>query len=151
MSLIADVLYEYLQSVQSLIAPGIAAVFLLGLMSKRITPTAGFVGLVSGFVMGMFRLVLLPFKEDLTGSSLAWVTGMNWLYYCILLFVLVSLIMIVTSIFTKQADDEQIKGLTFGSLGKDTMREVVDNLDKWDYIHTAGILGISAFIYIRFW
>ncbi|WP_259399667.1 sodium:solute symporter [Pseudoalteromonas sp. SG43-6] len=29
MSLIADVLYEYLQSVQSLIAPGIAAVFLL--------------------------------------------------------------------------------------------------------------------------
>ena len=34
-----------LQSVQSLIAPGIAAVFLLGLCSKRITPTAGFAGL----------------------------------------------------------------------------------------------------------
>ncbi|HAU05019.1 MAG TPA: Na+/glucose cotransporter, partial [Pseudoalteromonas shioyasakiensis] len=80
MSLIADVLYEYLQSVQSLIAPGIAAVFLLGLCSKRITPTAGFVGLVSGFVLGMIRLVLLPFKDDLTGSSFAWITTMNWLY-----------------------------------------------------------------------
>ena len=44
MSLIADVLYEYLQSVQSLIAPGIAAVFLLGICSKHITPTAGYVG-----------------------------------------------------------------------------------------------------------
>ena len=77
MSLIADVLYEYLQSVQSLIAPGIAAVFLLGLCSKRITPTAGFVGLVSGFVLGMIRLVLLPFKDDLTGSSFARITTMN--------------------------------------------------------------------------
>jgi solute:Na+ symporter, SSS family len=34
MSLIADVLYEYLQSVQSLIAPGIAAVFLLGILQQ---------------------------------------------------------------------------------------------------------------------
>ena len=151
MSLIADVLYEYLQSVQSLIAPGIAAVFLLGLCSKRITPTAGFVGLVSGFVLGMLRLVLLPFKDDLTGSSFAWVTTMNWLYYCILLFVVVVAIMIVVSIFTKQADEEQLKGLTFSSLDKATMKEVAAGLDKWDYIHTAGIIGITAFIYYRFW
>ena len=151
MSLIADVLYEYLQSVQSLIAPGIAAVFLLGLCSKRITPTAGFVGLVSGFVLGMIRLVLLPFKDDLTGSSFAWITTMNWLYYCILLFVVVVVIMIVVSMFTKQADEEQLKGLTFSSLDKATMKEVAAGLDKWDYIHTAGIIGITAFIYYRFW
>ncbi len=41
MQSIADVLYEYLQLVQSLIAPGIAAVFLLGVFSRRITPAAG--------------------------------------------------------------------------------------------------------------
>ncbi|MDG6098748.1 sodium/solute symporter [Alteromonas sp. ZYF713] len=151
MSLIADVLYEYLQSVQSLIAPGIAAVFLLGLVSRRITPAAGYAGLVSGFVLGMIRLVMLPFKDSLANTSLAWIVEMNWLYYCILLFVLVTVIMIVVSMFTKAASEEKLQGLTFRTLGKGTMKEVVDGLDKWDYIHTVGILGITAFIYIRFW
>ena len=151
MSLIADVLYEYLQSVQSLIAPGIAAVFLLGLVSRRITPAAGYIGLVSGFVLGMIRLVLLPFKESIEGTSLAWIIEMNWLYYCILLFVIVTVIMIVVSMFTERASEEKLKGLTFRTLWKGTMREVIDGLDKWDYIHTVGILGITAFIYIRFW
>ncbi|MBD1389043.1 sodium/solute symporter [Neiella sp. HB171785] len=151
MSLIADVLYEYLQSVQSLIAPGIAAVFLLGLCSKRITPTAGFVGLVSGFILGMIRLVLLPFKDGLVGSSFEWVVTMNWLYFCILLFVVVVALMIVVSIFTKPASNEQIHGLTFSSIDKQTIQEVKAGIDKWDYIHTAGIIGITAFIYFRFW
>lgn len=151
MSLIADVLYEYLQSVQSLIAPGIAAVFLLGLVSRRITPAAGYIGLVSGFVLGMIRLVLLPFKDSIEGTSLAWIIEMNWLYYCILLFVIVTVIMIVVSMFTERASEEKLKGLTFRTIGKGTMREVIDGLDKWDYIHTVGILGITAFIYIRFW
>ena len=151
MSLIADVLYEYLQSVQSLIAPGIAAVFLLGLVSRRITPAAGYIGLVSGFVLGMIRLVLLPFKESIESTSLAWIIEMNWLYYCILLFVIVTVIMIVVSMFTERASEDKLKGLTFRTLGKGTMREVIDGLDKWDYIHTVGILGITAFIYIRFW
>ena len=35
---IADVLYEYIQNVQSVVAPAIAAVFFLGVFSKRITP-----------------------------------------------------------------------------------------------------------------
>lgn len=151
MSLIADVLYEYLQSVQSLIAPGIAAVFMLGLCSKRITEQAGFIGLVAGFVLGMLRLVLLPFKEDLASSSIGWITQMNWLYYCILLFCIVVAIMVVVSLFTKAPSREKLEGLTFSTLSKGTMREVIQGLDKWDYIHTFGILGITALIYIRFW
>lgn len=151
MSLIADVLYEYLQSVQSLIAPGIAAVFLLGLVSRRITPAAGYIGLVSGFVLGMVRLVMLPFRDSIEGTGFAWIVEMNWLYYCILLFVIVTVLMIAVSMFTQRASDEKLQGLTFRTLGKGTMKEVIDGLDKWDYIHTVGILGITAFIYIRFW
>ncbi|MBM3420187.1 MAG: sodium/solute symporter, partial [Bacteroidetes bacterium] len=48
-----QVLYAYLQDVQSLLAPGIAAVFLLGVLSKRTTPAAGLAGLVAGFFLGM--------------------------------------------------------------------------------------------------
>lgn len=151
MSLIADVLYEYLQSVQSLIAPGIAAVFLLGLISPKITPTAGFVGLVSGFVLGMVRLVLLPFKAELAGSSWAWVVEMNWLYYCVLLFVAVVVIMLITSRFSKASTDANVRGLTFQTLDKSTWQQVIQGLDKWDYIHTVSILAITAVIYWRFW
>lgn len=43
--------YEYLQNVQSLIAPGIAAVFLLGLFNRKITPKAGEWGLIVGFLI----------------------------------------------------------------------------------------------------
>ena len=49
-------LYAYLQDVQSMLAPGIAAVFLLGILSKKITPKAGLYGLLIGFVLGMTRL-----------------------------------------------------------------------------------------------
>lgn len=148
---IADVLYEYLQSIQSLIAPGIAAVFLLGILSNRVTPAAGFIGLVFGFVFGMLRLTLLPFKADIAGSSYAWIVDMNWLYYCVLLFVACVVVIVVTSLFTKPASSEQLDGLTFQSMGKERWAEVAAGLDKWDYIHTAGIIGITIFIYYRFW
>src|SRR5262245_49365543 len=47
-------LYGYLQVVQSLLAPGIAAVFMAGIFSRRVTPKSGLYGLAFGFVFGMF-------------------------------------------------------------------------------------------------
>ena len=52
-------LYGYLQLVQSLLAPAIAAVFVLGIVSPAVTPIAGLVGLSAGFMLGMGRLVLI--------------------------------------------------------------------------------------------
>ena len=46
-------LYAYLQLVQSLLAPSIAAVFMLGIFSRGVTPHSGLVGIVTGFVVGM--------------------------------------------------------------------------------------------------
>jgi solute:Na+ symporter, SSS family len=54
---LGDVLYLYLQDVQSLLAPGIATVFLLGVFWKRTSAKGGMWGLIIGFVLGMFRLV----------------------------------------------------------------------------------------------
>jgi solute:Na+ symporter, SSS family len=50
---IGKVLYAYLQDVQSILAPGIAAAFLLGILSKKTTPAAGLTGLLTGFIIGM--------------------------------------------------------------------------------------------------
>jgi len=151
MQLIADVLYEYLQLVQSLIAPGIAAVFLLGVFSRYITPTAGFVGLVAGFVLGMSRLVLTIIQDSLNVDGLLFaVVDMNWLYFCTLLFVVIVVLVVGLSFVTKQASDEQVAGLTYGSISKEQRKEIRDGIDKWDIIHTVIILGITAAIYIRF-
>jgi SSS family solute:Na+ symporter len=61
MKSMGKVLYEYLQDVQSLLAPGIASVFLLGVISRRTTPKAGFYGLIIGFALGMTR----PLPKDI--------------------------------------------------------------------------------------
>jgi SSS family solute:Na+ symporter len=58
MESIGDVLYEYLQDVQSLLAPGIAVVFLLGVFWKRTSAKAGLWGLIIGFTLGMLRLAI---------------------------------------------------------------------------------------------
>lgn len=152
MQMIADVLYEYLQLVQSLIAPGIAAVFLLGVFSRRITPTAGFVGLVAGFVLGMSRLVLTIFQGSLDPDGLAFaLVDLNWLYFCSYLFAVIVVLVIAVSFFTKQASDEQVAGLTYGTISKAQRKEIREGIDRWDIIHTVIILGITAAIYIRFW
>jgi SSS family solute:Na+ symporter len=152
MQMVADVLYEYLQLVQALIAPGIAVVFLLGVFSKRITPTAAFVGLVTGFVLGMLRLVLTIFKDGLNPDGFFHaLVAMNWLYYCSMLFILITAIVIITSLFTKPASAAQIAGLTYGSISAEQRAEIRAGIDKWDIIHTAIIMGITVAIYIRFW
>ncbi len=151
MLLLSANLFEYLQQVQSLIAPGIAAVFLFGICSKRITEAAGFWGLVIGFALGMARLVLSFFAEDLQGVPvLGWYANENWLYICIFLFIVISAIIILVSLVTPQKPAEQLEGLTFQTMKPNQLAEVKAGIDKWDIIHTAAIIGLTVFIYWRF-
>lgn len=55
---LGKVLYEYLQAVQSLLAPAIAAVFLLGVFWRKTSAKGAFWGMIIGFAIGMFRLGL---------------------------------------------------------------------------------------------
>jgi SSS family solute:Na+ symporter len=55
---LGKVLYEYLQGVQGLLAPAIASVFLLGVFWRRTSSKGAFWGMIIGFGVGMFRLVL---------------------------------------------------------------------------------------------
>jgi solute:Na+ symporter, SSS family len=148
----AGVLYEYLQQVQSLIGPSIAAVFLLGVFSKRVTGAAGLSGLVVGFLLGMFRLALMVFQNHLTpGSFFDWVVRINWLHYCIFLFFFTIVLMIVVSMFTKPKDPSEIQGLTYGSATPEQVAETRNSWNYWDVIHTLVIVGIVVAFYLRFW
>jgi SSS family solute:Na+ symporter len=150
---IGKVLYEYLQDVQSLLAPGIAAVFLLGVISKRTTPTAGFVGLVVGFVLGMLRLGLNIYYGDTVADGLIYQTiiAPNWLHYEIALFVLVIVVMIIVSFFTKAKDTGAIQGLYFGSATAEQRAITRASWGKWDLINSAIIIAFIIAFYIYFW
>lgn len=149
---IAAVLYEYLQNVQGLIAPGIAAVFLLGVFSTRVTGAAGVAGLGFGFVMGMLRLVLDVFEESLRpGTIWHWMVSINWLHYCELLFVATVGVMLLVSLFTKKPDLKQIEGLTYASSTPEQRAETRASWNYWDVIHTLVVLSVIVWFYVRFW
>ena len=152
MKSIADVLYEYLQLVQGLIAPAIAAVFIMGVFSKRVTPAGGQWGLVVGFSLGMFRLILVIFRNHLTPGSLWYkMATFNWLHVIVVLFVFTIILIIVISIFTPRAPEEQIAGLTFSSSTKEQRAATRASWNKWDIINTFIILSFVVAFYIFFW
>jgi solute:Na+ symporter, SSS family len=150
---IGKVLYEYLQDVQSLLAPGIAAVFLLGVVSRRTTPAAGFAGLVVGFVLGMLRLGLNIYYGDTEGDGLIYrlIVAPNWLHYEIVLFFVVIVMMIIISFFTKAMDPSKIEGLYFGSATAEQRAITRSSWNKWDVINSAIVLAVIIAFYIYFW
>jgi SSS family solute:Na+ symporter len=153
MKSIGKVLYEYLQDVQSLLAPGIASVFLLGVFWKRATPAAGFAGLTTGFVLGMVRLVFNVFADSVpegTWYHAIWVAP-NWLHYEIVLFGICLLVIMVVSFFTERASEAKLVGLTFFSSTPEQRAETRNSYSKWDVINSAIIICVIIAFYIYFW
>ena len=139
---ISGVLYEYLQSVQSYIAPPITATFLLGLLWKRINKQGAIATLVGGFILGMSRLVAELNKDSLTGFLNTWAT-INFLHFCVLLFVICVVICITVSLLTPKPLQEQIVGLTFGTL---TAEQKAENKASYGWLEIVSSLFILAIV-----
>jgi SSS family solute:Na+ symporter len=114
MKLISGEVYHYLQSVQAYIAPPIAAVFLLGIFLKRLNATGALTTMVGGFIIGMVRLVAELNKESLGGWLYAF-ASVNFLYFCIFLFLGCVLVLIIVSLLTARPSYERIQGLTYAT------------------------------------
>jgi SSS family solute:Na+ symporter len=149
--LLGESLYEALQKVQALIAPSIVAVFFMGIFTNRVTPAAGFWGLVLGFVAGMFYLVL-DLSPALAASNgfFAAEQGMNWLYYCCVLLIFSVLVMVLVSLFSKPKTNEELAGLTFHAVSPEQMAEVRESWSRWDVVNTTVILAIIGLCYYMF-
>ena len=152
MANVANILYQYLQEVQSVIAPAIAAVFLLGVFSRRVTAAAGYAGLVVGFAVGMIRLVLVIFRgyfppDSLIGQFIA----INWLHFCVFLFLFSVAVILVVTAFTRISSEEQLEGLTFASSTAAQRAETRASWDYWDVMHTGIIVAVIIVFYFYFW
>jgi len=150
---IGKVLYAYLQDVQSLLAPGIAAAFLLGILSKKITPAAGLTGLLAGFVIGMTRLGFMIFKGHIDPDGMIYnvFVGTNWLHYEIINFAIVIVIMIIVSYFTPKIDETRITGLYLGSATAEQKAITRASWNNWDVILSAVVIIVVIAFYAYFW
>jgi SSS family solute:Na+ symporter len=146
-------LYAYLQDVQAMIAPGIAAVFLLGILSRRTTPKAGFIGLVTGFILGMTRLAFKVFGTGLNQDGILYQIFFktNAYHYEIALFFLVIILMIVVSAFTPKADPIAIKGLYVGSATAEQKAITRASWNNWDLLFSGLIIIVIVAFYAYFW
>jgi SSS family solute:Na+ symporter len=115
MQLISGQLYQYIQSVQAYIAPPIAAVFLLGLFWSRLNARGAMASLLTGFVLGMGRLVAELNKAALDGIVFAY-ADINFLHFAALLFVICSAVLVLASLATPPPLREKIEGLTYETI-----------------------------------
>ncbi len=156
---IGDVLYLYLQDVQSVLAPGIAAAFLMGILWKRASAQGGMWGLIAGLVIGLTRL-----GAKIYYSNAATIPGedgfnifrylfydVNWLFFCGWMLLFCLLVVWVVSLCTKAPSPEKIRGLVFGTSTPEQRAVTRASWNHWDVIHTCIILGITVAFYIYFW
>jgi SSS family solute:Na+ symporter len=153
MKSLGQVLYQYLQDVQSLLAPGIASVFLLGVFWKRASAAGGLWGMIVGFTLGMSRLGLKIFETSLNPEGILYRVFLapNWLHYCIYLFFICIATIVVVSLFTERVSEERLVGLTYFSSTPEQRAITRASYDKWDIINSLIILGIVIAFYAYFW
>ena len=150
MANISGTLYEYLQSVQSYIAPPIAAVFLLGIFYKRINGQGAFVTLISGFVIGAIRIALELAKDGLDPGSIWYTLGAtNFLTFAAWFFLFCVVLLVVVSWLTPAPAPEKVANLTFGTLSADAKMQN-KNSYNWKDI-TMSVVIVAIVIGIMIW
>ena len=148
-------IYKYLQSVQGYLAPPITAVFLLGLFFKRINAKGAKVGLIAGFILGMGKLAIEAYvsQSGVTEGLLVSFAQFNFLYYSGVLLLISVVIIIAASMSAPAPKEEDLAGLTFGSLTDEDKKEIRESWTKFDVILTTVVLSmvIGVYLYFSFW
>lgn len=122
---ISDQLFTYIQSVQAYISPPIAAVFLFGLFFKRLNSVGAMASLLTGFVLGIGRLIGEVNKESLKGG-LYYFCDINYLHFAIFLFVICTAILIIVSLLTEAPDYKKIEPVIYKKLSmKNTRQDLI--------------------------
>jgi SSS family solute:Na+ symporter len=148
MKLISGQIYQYLQSVQAYIAPPIAAIFLIGVLSKRVNSQGAIAALLTGFVLGIARLILELMKDSLSGIFYDY-ANINFLHFAFLLFIVCTLVLVVVSYFTTEPTTQKLEGLTIHT----TTKEIDIKDSGWrrrDFILSVLLILLVGVIWIYF-
>ncbi|MGQ0713812.1 MAG: sodium:solute symporter [Gemmatimonadaceae bacterium] len=136
MQLISAQLYQYLQSVQAYISPPIASVFLIGVLWRRVNARGAMAALITGFVLGVVRLVAELNKDSLSGWMLSY-ASINFLHFAILLFVICTAVLILVSLTSAPPPLEKVDGITFDTTRRETVGPRGTGWRRTDFILSA--------------
>ena len=118
-------LMDYLQTLFGFFNAPLFATFLLGMFWKRMTPTAGWVGLVSGTLAAIGVFVLQKTGViDLPGQGMAFVAASAAFVVDIVVSVLVSAV-------TKPKPESELSGYVYSLTDKATLRGEDDGTAPW--------------------
>lgn len=139
-------LYQYIQSVQSFLAPPIVAVFLTGLLWKRMNLRGAVWGLSLGFILGMCKL----------GANAIWggADGYAFIqdfYFSGILLVTSFIIVIGASLTAPAPDMAHLNGLNFSCLSPEYKKT---NRASWNWVDVVSsivVVGCVVAAYIYFW
>ncbi|WP_421810571.1 sodium:solute symporter [Flagellimonas sp.] len=119
------VMYQYLQNVQSYIAPPVTTVFLLGIIWKRVNSKAAITTLLAGLVLLVLRLgseiyyqPQITSGEDVSGFLFQFAT-VNFAHMAIFMFIFSVALCIAVTLATAPPNYALIKGLSFGTLSEE--------------------------------
>jgi SSS family solute:Na+ symporter len=148
MKLISGQIYQYLQSVQAYISPPIAAIFLIGVLSKRVNSQGAIAALLTGFVLGIARLILELTKGSLSGFLYQY-ADINFLHFAFLLFLICTLVLVVVSYFTSEPSLQKINGLTIHTTSKEIDVKDTD-WRKRDFVFSVILIFLVGAIWTYF-
>jgi SSS family solute:Na+ symporter len=134
------VMYQYLQNVQSYIAPPVTAVFLLGIIWKRVNATAAITTLMVGLVLLILRLgTEIYYQPQIVSGTVvdnlayAFAT-INFAHMAIFMFIFSIVLCISVSLISRAPDYAHIKGLAFGTLTEEQKAANKNSYDTIDVI-----------------
>jgi SSS family solute:Na+ symporter len=156
----AQGLYNYLQAVQSYLAPPIFVVFFLGVFFKRMNAQGAFWSLLVGFALGLFRMFvdtpvtlgLEGFQNGYPSGSFLWiVNNIYFQYFSVLITIVSAVVMVVVSHMTAAPDDKKIQSLTFET---QTHEDVKSTRGSWNWREVAASALVlscitGAYLYFR--
>jgi len=131
------VMYQYLQNVQSYIAPPVTAVFLLGIIWKRVNSQAAITTLLAGLVLLIMRLGSeIYYQSEIISNELVnsvWFTfaTINFSHMAIFMFVFSVMLCISISLLTTAPNYKKIIGLSYGTLSE---KQKLDNENSYERI-----------------
>jgi SSS family solute:Na+ symporter len=148
-------LYDYLQGIQAYLAPPIFVVFFFGVFMKRLNGPGCLATLLTGFAMGLFRLIVdTPVKlggAAYTEGSFLWiVNNIFFQYYSLLITIVCIIVFLVVSYATKQPDYAKIAGLTFSTMSEQDRKETRSSWNWKDVGLSVLLVAVIIAIYMYF-
>ena len=150
------VMYQYLQNVQSYIAPPVTAVFLLGIIWKRVNAQAAITTLIAGLVLLVLRLSSeIYYQADISAGALHdnllyGFATINFAHMAIFMFLFSIALCISVSLATSPPDYKRISGLSFGTLTEKHKLENKGSYDTIDVVLSVVLVAIVIGILMYF-